>query len=75
MNAFDLHQAAFDAACECQEETVGYIKQYADGALNVYVSGKVAQEILRCRNTFAASKQGSDNYYRLLEEPLSAIEI
>ena len=75
MNAFELHEAAFDSACDYSAETTEYVQQYANGAFGITVSDTTAQAIIDCRVTFSAGDGGSNNYYYEIEKPLSAIEI
>lgn len=75
MTAFDLHQAAFDSACDYAEETIEYITQYADGALDLFVSSEVAQKILDCRREWRESGYGANNFYNLVREPLEEIQL
>ena len=75
MTAFDLHQAAFDSACDYAEETIEYITQYADGALDLFVSSEVAQKILDCRREWRESGYGANNFYTLVREPLEEIQL
>lgn len=79
MNAYELEQAAFDRSCEHAEETVQYIRGYADGAFNLTVSDIVAQKILDCR---AACKKATEengewqnNGYHIVQKPLEKIEL
>ena len=75
MTAFDLHQAAFDSACDYAEETIEYITQYADGAFDLFVSSEVAQKILDCRVEWRESGYGANNFYNLVREPLEEIQL
>lgn len=79
MNAYELEQAAFDSACDYAEETVKYVKSYADGAFDMYVSDEVAQKILDCRAACKAATEKNGEYenngFFLVEKPLSAIDL
>ena len=81
-NAFQVYDAAFDAAQgEYAEDTVEYIKQYADAAMNIMLSNKQAQAILDCRLAWidASKEEGgigsTDTFWHLVEEPLREIKI
>lgn len=79
MNAYELHEAAFDTACDTAEETVEYLQSYASGAFDLYVSEEVCQKILDCRAAcLEATEQngeGENNSFYLIKKPLEAIEI
>lgn len=79
MNAFQLYLAAFDSACDYKENTVEYIKGYADGAFNINVSDEVAQRILKaisdCEKANDENGQWTNNAYYHVEAPLSEIEL
>lgn len=76
MNAYELHEAAFDSANDETPETVKYVQQYADGAFDLAVSEEVAQTILNCRAAYRAAVeqdgqggfQHDDKIRRVLEE-------
>ena len=78
--AFDLYDAAFDSACEHQEETIQYLQEYADAVFNVYVSDEICQKIIDCKqehkkyleNCHAASSNDFDYMVRF---PLQEIII
>ena len=72
MNAYKLHNAAFDAACDHAEETVTYIKDYADGAFDIMVSDEVALRILECRAAWKAANENGqldNNWYYQIQKP------
>ena len=79
MNAYELHNAAFDAACDHAEETVTYIKDYADGAFDIMVSDEVALRILECRSAWKAANENNgnweNNYYYHVRAPLENIDL
>ena len=79
MNAYELEQAAFDSACDFQQETVEYIQEYASGALDLYASYEVCQTILACRKACEEATEGNgegqNNHFYLVREPLELIEL
>lgn len=82
MNAFQIYEAAFDSAqSEFSQDTLEYIIQYADGALNVALSDDEAKTILDCRLAWvaAADAEGgigsTDTFWHTVEKPLREIEI
>lgn len=74
MNAYELYEAVFDNDAE---ETVEYIKQYAEGAFDLSISEEVAQKILDCRERYKAETErngeGQNNLYHFVKAPLSEI--
>lgn len=79
MNALELHDAAFDSACDYAEETIGYIQEYANGAFDLTVSDQIAQKILDCRALYQAATEKNGEYegnrYHFIEVPLLDIEL
>lgn len=79
MNAYELHEAAFDSACDYAEDSVEYIRDYADGAFGIYVSDGICERILECRKAYreATDKngEGQNNAYHLIQVPLQSIEL
>lgn len=62
MNAYELHEAAFDSAVSETAETVEYIQSYAEGAFDLIVSEEVAQTILDCRAAYSAAFNEDGQY-------------
>lgn len=79
MNAFKLYTAAFDTALDYTENTVDYIKGYADGAFNIIISDDVAEKIIDAKIKLEKANdengQWTNNFYHIVEAPLSEIEI
>lgn len=79
MNAFDLYDAVFDSANDYAENTTAYVKQYADGAFDLYISDEVAQKIVDCRTEFLTETEkngeGQNNQWHCVEKSLSEIEL
>ena len=79
MNAYQLHEAAFDSACDHAEDTVEYIDGYADGAFGITLPTGVAEAILAARQAWreAADEdgQGQHHHHHLIRVPLEEIEI
>lgn len=75
--AYDIEQAAFDSACDHAEETVEYIKDYADGVFDLRIPDEVARKILACRKACSKANEHSNdvqhNHYELIQEPLEQI--
>ncbi|SFN76570.1 hypothetical protein SAMN05216516_1206 [Izhakiella capsodis] len=75
MNAFEIYDAAFDSANDNIEYTAHYVKQYAEGALDVFLSDEIAKEIADCAIKFRDNGNGTNDLYHFVEKPLSEIEI
>lgn len=65
MNAYELHEAAFDRANDEAPETVKYVQQYAEGAFDLTVSDEVAEKILACRRAYreAVEQDGQGGFH------------
>lgn len=76
MNAYQLFEAAFDSAQkEYAENTAAYVKQYADGALDLCVTDEMAQKIVACRADFEKNGDGSNDFRHMVIKPLEEIEL
>lgn len=75
MNAYELEEAAFDPACDCAENTVEYIQNYGEVALNVFVPEAVAEEILYRRAIYCDSGNGSKDHFSMVQDALEQIEL
>lgn len=73
MNAYEPYEAAFDSANEHAELTVEYIKQYAEGAFDLYVSDETAAAILECANQY--QDNGTNDLFQMVEKPLKSMEL
>lgn len=76
MNAYELHEAAF-APDQESSESVEYIAEYAEGAYEkpIFVTKEIAEKILQCHLDYKNNGDGSNDYYYMIEEPLSDIEL
>ena len=75
MNAFELYEAVFDSANEYAQATTEYVSQYAENALDKHISSDVANQIIECHIAFKNKGNGNNDYFHMVEKPLSAIEI
>jgi hypothetical protein len=81
MNAFEIYQAAFDAAQgDNRAATAEYVQDYASNAMDVSISKEVAQQIADCRAAFLAeveaSNQEMQNWsYHNVQSDLEEIEV
>ena len=76
VTAYDVYEAAFDdAQSEYAEDTLDYIEQYADSAMNVTLSSAEAEAILKCRLALVSGVSGQDAFWHTVEKPLRAIEV
>ena len=79
MNAYQLYNAAFDSACDYAEETVKYIKEYAENVFGITITNETATLILECRAAWKAANdengQWQNNYYYCVRKPLEQIEL
>ena len=79
MNAYELHEAAFDSACDHAEDTIAYIQQYADGAFDLFVPENMAEQILNCRQKYLAAVEedgcGENHHYHLIRVQLEEIQL
>ncbi|GKV89295.1 hypothetical protein [Pectobacterium carotovorum] len=76
MNAYELYDAAIEnAEMNDAEISAKYFSEYADGAMNTYISDDVAKKIAECAIEFRDNGNGSSDLYHMVEKPLSEIEI
>ena len=79
MNAYQLYDAAFDTANDYAENTIAYVKQYAEGALDTHVSDAVAQKIVDARIDYLkateSNGEGQNNLWHIVQKPLEQIEL
>ncbi|WP_428142372.1 hypothetical protein [Delftia acidovorans] len=75
MNAYELFDAVFDSANDYAEPTASYVKQYADGALDLVISDEVAETIAAAKRTFDAQGDGSNDFHHMVRKPLEEIKL
>lgn len=80
MNAFEIYEAAFDAAQgDNRAATAEYVSDYADGALEISVSNEVAQKIADVRADYLAQCEAgeidSNWIYYNVQAALEEIEV
>ncbi|MEQ9888854.1 hypothetical protein ABRP55_20235 [Pectobacterium zantedeschiae] len=76
MNAYEIYEAATENA-ESNNIVISakYFSEYADGALDTYISDEVAEKIMACATQFRNEGKGSNDLWHMVEKPLSEIDI
>lgn len=78
MNLFQIYEGAIQNAKYCGDEiefTLEYIKDYAAGAADVFLTDDQAAQILKAHNDWEESDKGSYNYDTLVKFELQDIQV
>ncbi|ATZ95312.1 hypothetical protein [Dickeya fangzhongdai] len=76
MNAYQLYDAAMENAENNDIEiSAEYFSDYAEGALNIFMSQNLAEKIYACAVNFRDNGVGTNDLWHMVEKPLSEIEI
>ncbi len=73
MNAYELYEAAIDN--DSSDLSAKNFSDYADGALNIFITSEVAEKISACAINFRDNGDGSNDLYHMVEKPLSEITL